>query len=114
MEDDLTLPELYQFSGTENWHKIALLKAIVTDGVIYLMENGYSWFVTDSVIQAEATIKDQDFLVIKLKVDNGTAKVTIEDGNDNVLHTRQYGYTNAKRDLTIYLTDNVVMLPGEY
>lgn len=38
----------------------------------------------------------------------------ITDGNDNVLYRQNYDYTDAKRDLTLFYADNVLMLSGEY
>lgn len=113
---DLELKNLDKFIGTMAYYNV--LGVNVTDGVKYIMENGYSWFVTDSIIEViyDRRLRSQPFLTIKLIVnkDKNTAMVTFEDGNDNVLKRKYYSFTDAKRDLTLFLVDNVLMLNSEY
>ena len=113
MTDDLELKDLTQYYGTEGYH--AVLGANVTDGVAYIMNNGYSWFVTDMIVVLRMKFKKEEFLAVKLKVENSKAVATIDDGNGKILYTQEYDYTNAKvKELTLYYTDNVLMLCGEY
>jgi len=113
-KDDLELKDLRQYYGTEKYYKLPICKSVYTDGIKYIMENGYSWFVTDSLIVAESKYKDAEFIVIKLKVRESGAYVTLEDGNGKMLYYQEYDYTDAKRDLVLYWTDGVLMLQGEY
>ena len=82
------------------------------------MDNGYSWFVTDAiaVILAKWGLRNADFLVIRLNLDDEKAEadMIIDDGNDNVLYRQHYGFTDAKRSLKLYYADRVMMLPTEY
>jgi len=113
--DDLKLSNLSQYRCTEGYSNY--MGVNVTDGVAYVMNNGYHWFVSDTVIMARMTpkIRAEAFLVFKLKVKDKKAIVTIEDGNNNILYTKKYAYTNAEvNELIIYYTDNVLLLPGEY
>ena len=113
--DDLELKELDNFSGTKNYFD-GFLGTLATDGVKYISNNGYSWLITDSiaVIKTKNLVKEE-FLVIKLKVlDNQKAVMTIENGNGKVFYTQNYDYTTAKRDLTLYFQNNVIMLSSEY
>jgi hypothetical protein len=116
--DDLTLKDLEQYSGTEQYHKIFLFPfANLTDGVYYIINNGYSWFVTDvlSVIATDEKIRQEDFLSIKLKLsDDKTAVMEITDGNEKILYTQNYNYTDAKRELNLFYTNSVLLLSGEY
>ncbi len=112
MADDLELKELRHFSGTEQYHRVMGINA--TDGVAYIMQNGYSWFVTDAVAVIMTKLKGQEFLSIKLEVKDSKAKMIITDGNDKTLYNQDYKYTDAKRDLNLYCTDGVIMLSGEY
>jgi hypothetical protein len=123
MADDLNLSDLSMYYGTEQYHKIApSIKTVVTDGVSYIMNNGYSRFVTDTLIKAEDMIKtkqisneESEFLVFKLHLDTkNQAVVTIEDGNNKIFHEQKYEYTNAKKELVLFLTDGVLMLSNEY
>ena len=112
---DLSLKDLDQFYGTEQYYKEQIFSTKYTDGVAYLMVNGYSWFVTDVLAVVEHKIKGEEFLAIKLLVfDDNTAKLVITDGNEKVLHEQKYDYTNAQKNLVLYCTNNVLMLAGEY
>lgn len=118
-QTDLTLNNLSQYYGTEQYHKISLFPNIkLTDGIMYIMQNGYSWFVTDalSVIVCKKEIREQEFLSIKLNVlpQIKQASLIITDGNENILYKQDYEYTDAKRDLNLFFTDSVLMLSGEY
>lgn len=118
---DLELEELGNFYGTENYYSMgALFRNInVTDGVKYIMDNGYSWFVTDalSVIVTRIDFLESEFLTVRLRVDldKSTAKMTIEDGNNNVLYEQDYAYTNAKvKELVLFYSNGVLMLNSEW
>ena len=115
MVDDLELRDLESFYGTTQYHK-GWLNTNLTDGVAYVSENGYSWFVTDaiSVIKTLPELKSERFLSIRLTIAKDKATMLIEDGNYNVLYRQEYGYTNCKRDLVLFFTDNVLMLNSEY
>jgi len=111
--DDLELKDLDQFSGTEEYHNV--MGVNVTDGVAYVMQNGYSWFVTDMlvIVLHNQAVKNEEFLVVNLKVANKKALAVIEDGNGKVLHRQKYDYTDAKKDLTLYFECSVLMLANE-
>ena len=112
-EKDLDLKEIGHFTGTEGYTNVLGLNA--TDGVVYIMKCGYSWFVTDMTIIIKSKFKDAEFLSVKLKVnEDNTAKATIDDGNGLILYTQDYKYTDAHKDLTLFCCDNVLMLSGEY
>lgn len=118
-EDDLELKDLNQYTGTQQYFNV--LGFNVTDGVAYIMQNGYSWFVTDSlaVIRHDSKVKNQEFLSIKLKLlaDNKAqikAQMLITDGNNKELYTQDYTYTNAKKELQLYFTNGVLLLAREY
>ena len=113
MEMDKELKQINGFIGTTKYYNV--MGANVTDGVHYIMENGYSWIVTDSIVILRMELKKYDFMTVKLKLllDN-KAKMIITDGNDKVLYTQDYNYTDAKKDLTMFYTNNVLMLDSEY
>jgi len=113
-DEDLELKELNSFTGTEHYYNV--MGALVTDGVKYIMDNGYSWFVTDALAVIKTKFRNKEFLSIKLQVnkEKQDATMLITDGNDNVLYKQYYKYTNAKIDLTLFFTDNVLLLSNEY
>jgi hypothetical protein len=119
LKQDLELKSLDNYYGSEHYYNV--LGFNVTDGINYIMQNGYSWFVTDSlaVVMSESKVLkyliDENFLTIKLLLkDNKKAVMIITDGNDNILYTQKYEYTDAKRELTLYFIDNVLLLNSEY
>jgi len=116
VEKDLELKKLdHFFGGTENYYKFHM-GTVITEGVKYVCDNGYYWFVSDAVIAIKAKRLDKKswFLVARLKLDDSKAKMIIDDGDGNVLHTQSYEFTDAKRELELYFADDVVMLPSEY
>jgi hypothetical protein len=114
---DLKLSDLGYFTGTEQYHSMGPLfrNIVVTDGVKYVMDNGYSWFVTDALAIVINKLKDQPFLVVSLKLGKGdSGKMQIDDGNGKVLYTQKYEYTDAESEVKLYFTDNVMMVTSEY
>ena len=111
---DLELKGLGQFIGTTRYFNV--LGYNVTDGVYYIMENGYSWFVTDflAVVRFNQKLRNEGFLSIYLKLDGNKAKMEVTDGNRNILYTQKYQWTDVKRELNLYFTNNVLMLSNEY
>ncbi len=72
-EPDLELKNLNNFYGSEHYYR--LMGGInATDGVHYVMQNGYSYFVTDAiaVLKAHPRLKQylshDDFVVVKLQL----------------------------------------------
>ena len=113
-KDDLGLKDLGEYFGTEQYHNV--MGTNVTDGVIYIMQNGYSWFVTDflAVAKFNEKVKVEEFISVKLKIDGDKAKMVVTDGNDVILYEQKYVWTNAKVELTLFFTDKVLLLSGEY
>ena len=106
--------DLSQFNGTEQCYK-GWCNVLYTEGTFYLTENGMSWFVTDvcSVVKV-SKLNTQEFVCIKLKVNkDGSGDSVYTDGNDNVLFKQHYDYCDGQ-DITLFFTDNVLMLSSEY
>jgi len=112
--EDLELKYLDQFIGSEHYYK--LMNTLITDGVNYIMRNGYAWLITDALIVIKTKLINEEFLSIKLQVnkEKNTAIMLITDGNNRVLYKQYYNYTDAKRDLTLFFENNTLMLNSEY
>jgi len=113
--DDLYLKALGQFIGSQQYFKV--LGANVTDGVKYIMDNGYSWFVTDAlaVIMFKPELRREPFLTVELKrAEDSEADLIITDGNDHTLYTQHYDFTDAKRNLKLYCENGVLLLNTEH
>ena len=116
---DLYLSDLSNFYGTENYFNVMGFNT--TDGINYIMKNGYSWFITDflSLIKVNHKgLKNEEFLSIKLKIEktksHNKTLMEITDGNDKVLYTQNYIITDAKVNLNLYFVNNVLLLDSEY
>ena len=115
--EDLELKSIGNFYGTDNYYSLKpLFHTVATDGVNYIMRNGYAWVVTDALSVIELKLRGKDyFFAIHLKVhDDGTATLKITDGNDKTWWEHRYMLTDAKRDLTLFWADGVIMLDSEY
>ena len=111
------LADLRQFTGTENWYRHYFIRDVTfTDGVKYFADTaGAWWFVDDSIIEYSPLMREHGFLTLTLDVSNSQAKITVDDGNDNVLATREIPYTDCPSgQYRFYFTDNVFLLPSEY
>ena len=112
-KDDLELKDLNQYTGTMEYHNV--MGVNVTDGVAYIMQNGYSWFVTDAIAVIMFKPLNHEFLAIKLKVDaSKIADMVITDGNEKVLYEQHYAFTYALRDLTLFYENGVLLLAREH
>ena len=113
-KEDLELKGLDYFIGSERYYRV--MNAIITDGVNYIMQNGYAWLITDALIVIKTKLINEEFLSIKLQVnkEKNTAIMLITDGNNRVLYKQYYNYTDAKRDLTLFFENNTLMLNSEY
>lgn len=116
--EDLELKALTGFCGTEQYYRV--LGFNVTDGIHYIMENGYSYLVTDllAYFMFKPKLRDSAFLVIvySVNLETKTGVVTVrEDTGQPVLYRQKYDYTNAKvAELKLFFCSGVLMLAGEY
>jgi len=116
--------ELKQFYGSATFTRISLSNCIATEGIMYLIEKANChWLISDYAIEISMTdkLKKEDFIVLKIKVnDDKSANVELTDGNENVLHTKKYGYTDFPiKEFSFYIARNetgghTFLLKGEY
>lgn len=117
---DLELKELGFYHGTTKYYRISpLFRTYVTDGIIYIMENGYSWFVTDALSIIERKLKNRDsFYSVNLVKEYYKGKSTwtmrITNGANKTYHIQRYTWSDAKRELKLFHMNGVLMLSGEY
>lgn len=125
MTDTTLTPEEIQdnlkgFHGTEQYYKASFFSKIVcTDGVQYLREKCNCYWYTDLIVshQTNKKVRQQEFQTWKLKTDlkKNKAIAICEDGNGNVIVTQKIPYTDfSLEEITVYLTNNVILLPSEY
>ena len=115
---DKTL-DLKQFmGGTSTWWKNPLFPDYTyTDGVKYVAEECEAYWLIDKIFatQAEPEMKRQVFQVWTLTATDGKGTITVEDGNDNTVATYPLEFTDFPlREITLWFTDYVLLLPTEY
>lgn len=109
-------PDLQMFIGTENYYKCMTM--VYTDGVKHLCDSRQCyWLLTDIALTTSfiLTLKSEPFLTCEFtKTENG-AMLTYTDGNNNILHTHPYEYTDFSDDgVCLYFIEGVLLLPSEY
>jgi hypothetical protein len=108
------------FYGTQEWYRHGLVKRMLyTEGVRFFAEQGGQagayWFVDMVATEFLPLLRQEPFLSIKLSVADRQAVIRVGDGNGKLLKEKTIEYTDMQPgDWPFYLTDDVLMLPGEY
>ena len=116
----LTLSDLNQFTGSENWYRHGLNRNVTyTDGAQYLAEKAGAYWLLDAIAICqlhEKRVAAEEFQVWKLTVrEDRTATLACDDGNDNIVYTQHIDFTDFPLDeVTLYFANNVIHLPSEY
>lgn len=99
-----------QFTGTSQFYKYYNL--YLTDGAKYVADTFGAYWVFDMVVSYYNLYKGNDFLLVKVRVnqDTGEGLFTIEDGNEVELINQKIPYTDLKENLIFYLG----VADGEY
>lgn len=106
--------------GTDQWYKVSALfpKITMTDGVKHLAEMCKAFWLLDAILshQIHIKVKQQPFQVWQLKhAGNDVYMLTCEDGNKNQITSQKIPYSDFPyEEATIWLVDNVLLLPCEY
>jgi hypothetical protein len=122
MNDTTTLnpDDLRQFTGSEQWYRHALVRDVLyTDGAQYLAERGGAYWLLDEIALAnryENRVMAESFQLWKLTVSSDCkATLACEDGNGREVFSKAIEYTDFPlKEVKLYFTDNVIMLPSEY
>ena len=120
MTKTLNTADLAQFTGSENWYRHAINRAVLfTDGAKYVADQAGAYWLLDeiAIIQPHnARVAAEGFQVWKLAVNaDRSAVLTCDDGNGNVVYSKEIEYTDFPLDgITLYFTNNTILLPSEY
>lgn len=115
----ITVSDLAQFTGTENYYKHFLGKFVYTDGVKFLAEKAGAYWLLDLIFscQTDKKIAKEKFQCWKLEISGEGVRAVCTDGNYNHLVTQEIGYSDFSRDILpveLCLIDNVLLLTSEY
>src|ERR1017187_3158000 len=120
MTKTLSKTDLAQFTGSEQWYRHGInRKVLFTDGAKFVADRAGAYWLLDeiAIIQPhDRRVAAEEFQVWKLAVNaDQTGVLTCDDGNDNVVYTKQIDYTDFPLDgITLYFTNNTILLPREY
>ena len=103
--------------GSGDFYAIRCSNFIYTDGVKELCEKCESWWFMDVILsyQGMPKVLAEEFQCWKLyKVKDCKYKVTMDDGNDNIVIMQTIPFSDFPYDMaTIWLEYNTLMLPKE-
>jgi len=109
--------QLSGYIGSAYYHKY-ICGTQLTDGTKEAAEIYQCYWFLDIIasVQYMPEVKAEGFQVFKLeRIKDYHFKVTMEDGNDNVIYTQNIAYSDFKDDiLTLWVVDKIIMLPTEY
>jgi hypothetical protein len=111
--------DLCQFYGTEMYHRDPLMVNMVyTDGVQHVAETRQAYWLIMFIYARYVhmkVFKNEPFITIEMTTEDDTAEVVFTDGNNNILHVEEIGYTDYPDEgVCMWLVDGVLMLPSEY
>ena len=110
---------LANFTGTEHYYRLNR-KCLVTDGAKYLADTAEAYWLLDAAASYLIELGTADwFVLVRLRVKEFTAELTVEDGNGAVRARQQIPYTDFPADEQLLYAcwdgENwVIMLPSEY
>ena len=114
----LTRNDLNQFTGTDQFYRHGLCRNVTySEGVKYLAETAGAYWLIDKVAtnQLVPKIKAEEFQSWKLRVKDGSAVLTCDDGNENIIHSEEITFTDFPLDeIDLWFANNVIYLPSEH
>jgi hypothetical protein len=115
----ITQDALDQFTGSGEFYRHPVIKRILwTEGVQYLVANAECFWLVDEIVfrQVHWPVRREKFQAWKLTVNNDSSAVlTCETGNGDRVHLHKIDYTEfPMKEVRLWLSGNVLMLPTEY
>ena len=105
-------------TGTTCWFRHWTGRLVYTEGVQFLAEKASAYWLIDLVAPwcPHPSLRDEDFVFWKLRVNpDRSATVIADDGNGRELARQDIPWTDVPLDeVSLYLTDNTLLLPSEY
>jgi hypothetical protein len=116
MTNDTKLSEadVMQFTGTDQWHRHALNRRVLfTDGAKYVADRAGAYWLLDEIALIQPP---EEFQAWKLVVrPDRTATLTCDDGNGQIVFTKEIQYTDFPLDeITLWYAKGVIYLPSEH
>jgi hypothetical protein len=112
--------DLAMFTGSEQFYRHSINRKVVyTEGARQVADAGGGYWLLDEIalIQpCDARVAAEEFQVWKLTVrPDRTATLVCEDGNDNVVFSKEIPYTDFPLDaITLWFANDTIYLPSEH
>ena len=113
------LSALNHFTGTGNYYRLNR-KCLITEGAKYLADTAGAYWLLEVAASYLIELGTADwFVLVRLRVQDFTAELTVEDGNGSVRARKHISFTDFPRDEQLLYAcwdgENwVIMLPSEY
>ena len=110
---------LAQFTGSEEWYRHPVNRKVTfTKGAKYVADTAGAYWLLDEIAIVQPhkkAVAAEAFQVWKLAVKNSAAVLTCDDGNGRVVYRKRIPFTDFPGEgITLWFTDNVILLPSEY
>jgi hypothetical protein len=109
---------LTMHTGSTRWFRHWSRRLVYTEGVRYLAEKASAYWFIDLVASwcPHASLRNEEFVLWKLTVKPDRSAIVIaDDGNGRELAHQDIPWTDFPLDeVSLYLTDNTLLLPSEY
>ena len=115
----LTTADLDQFTGSEHWYRHGLNRSVLfTDGAKYVADQGGAYWLLDEIALAQRfdkAVAAEEFQAWTLAVKpDHTATLTCDDGNGNVVFTKQIPFTDFPLpEIVLWFANGTIYLPSE-
>lgn len=112
--------DLAQFTGTTKYFRHWLNQRLTyTEGVNYMVEKTSALWLLDEIAFAQVlpAVRAEEFQlwIFEFTGNGREARLTCEDGNGTSVWSKRISHSDFPLDkIKLYLTSNVLMLPGEY
>lgn len=114
----ITSADLQQFTGTSQYYRSTMGSMKNTDGVQFLAEHAGAFWLLEAIASYQHTpeVKAEGFQLWELTVKDHAAVLTMKaDSDQPAIVTKVIPFTDFPLDrVTLYLIDDVLMLPSEY
>jgi hypothetical protein len=118
MAQTLTTTDLKQFTGSEVLYQNPLYGPLrYTAGARHVAVAGEAWWLLDLIAsyRRHPKVRSAWFQTWTLEVAEQSGMVMCTDGEDHLLVTQHLPFTDFPlKAITLWVVDNVLMLPSEY
>jgi len=119
--DQLSQGVLNQFTGSENWYRHALNRAVLfTDGAKHVADAGGAYWLLDEIALAQRSQKAvaaeafQDW-TLTVDLTRHTATLTCADGNGKAVFSKAIDTTDfPAASVRLWFENNTIYLPSEH